>query len=93
MQLKRVKISALNYEKLENLIQKTSPDPAAQPLPYRAGILEQTKPGCGQRGNTGKCASSGTLLRSQGCCAPHPASSLGCRVTLCSGCSWTEVQT
>ena len=32
MWLKRVKIRALNYEKLENLIQKTSPDRAAQPL-------------------------------------------------------------
>lgn len=77
MRLKRVKISALNYEKLENLIQKTSPDPAALPLLYREGILEQTKSCCGQRGNTGKGASSGTLLHSQGCCAPHPASSLG----------------
>ena len=66
----RVKISALNCEKLENLIQKTSPDPAAQPLPCREGILEQTKSGCGQGGNTGGSASSGTLLCSQGHCSP-----------------------
>lgn len=93
MRLKRVKIRALNYEKLENLIQKTSPDRAAQPLPCREGLLEQTKSGCGQGGNTGRCAFSGTLLCSQGCCSPHPASSLGRRVTLSSGCSWTESQT
>lgn len=73
-----MKISALNYKKLEKLIQKTSADPTAQPLPCREGILEQTKSGCRQRGNTGRCASSGTLLCDQGCCTPHPASSLGC---------------
>ena len=73
MRVKKMKISALNYKKLEKLIQKTSADPTAQPLPCREGILEQTKSGCRQRGNTGKCASSGTLLRSQGCCAPPPS--------------------
>ena len=88
-----MKISALNCEKLENLIQKTSPDPAAQPLPCREGILEQTKSGCGQGGNTGGSASSGTLLCSWGAAAPPPTSSLGGRVTLHSGCSWMELQT